>query len=133
MARSTPQLVTITGEPGVGKSRLIREFRRAIDDRTDLAYWRQGRCLPYGEGVTFWAIGELVKAHAGILESEPPEASAAKLEQAVSALIDDPQDAAWVALRLQPLTGAGGAEGPNARSCLPLGSASSKRWPPATL
>ena len=111
MARSTPQLVTITGAPGVGKSRLIREFRRAIDDRTDLAFWRQGRCLPYGEGVTFWAIGELVKAHAGILESEPPEASAAKLEQAVSALIDDPQDAAWVALRLQPLTGAGGAEG----------------------
>jgi len=111
MARNTPQLVTITGEPGVGKSRLIREFRRAIDDRTDLAYWRQGRCLPYGEGVTFWAIGELVKAHAGILESEPPEASAAKLEQAVSALIDDPQDAAWVALRLQPLTGAGGTEG----------------------
>jgi class 3 adenylate cyclase len=111
MARSTPQLVTITGEPGVGKSRLIREFRRAIDDRTDLAFWRQGRCLPYGEGVTFWAIGELVKAHVGILESEPPEASAAKLEQAVSALIEDQQDAAWVALRLQPLTGAGSAEG----------------------
>ncbi len=111
VARRTPQLVTITGEPGVGKSRLIREFRRSIDDRTDLAFWRQGRCLPYGEGVTFWAIGELVKAHAGILESEPPEASAAKLEHAVSALIEDPDDAAWVALRLQPLTGVGGAEG----------------------
>ena len=111
LARRTPQLVTITGEPGVGKSRLIREFRRSIDDRADLAFWRQGRCLPYGESVTFWAIGELVKAHAGILESEPPEASAAKLEQAVSALIDDPDDAAWVALRLQPLTGVGGTEG----------------------
>ena len=63
----------MVGEPGVGKSRLIREFRRVIDDRPDLVWWRQGRCLPYGEGVTFWAIGEVVKAHAGILDSEPSD------------------------------------------------------------
>lgn len=53
VSRRSPQLVTVVGEPGVGKSRLVREFRGVIDDRPDLVWWRQGRCLPYGEGVTF--------------------------------------------------------------------------------
>ncbi len=90
VARRTCQTVTIVGEPGVGKSRLVREFRRVVDHRPELVWWRQGRCLPYGEGVTFWAIGELVKAQAGILDSEPPDVAAAKLEEAVRVLIDDP-------------------------------------------
>jgi class 3 adenylate cyclase/tetratricopeptide (TPR) repeat protein len=104
--RSQPLIVTITGEPGVGKSRLIREFRNAVDDRDDLVFWRQGRCLPYGETVSFWAIGEIVKSHAGILESEAPESALSKLEEAVAILIDDPQAADWVTLRLRPLVGA---------------------------
>ena len=110
VARRSPQLVTVAGEPGVGKSRLIREFRRAVDDRSDLVWWRQGRCLPYGEGVTFWAIGEIVKAQAGILESEPPEAAASKLRQAVESLVDDAAEAEWVRMRLGPLAGTGGTE-----------------------
>jgi class 3 adenylate cyclase/tetratricopeptide (TPR) repeat protein len=105
--RGTPHLATITGEPGVGKSRLIREFRRAIDDRPEVVWWRQGRCLPYGEGVTFWAIGELVKAQAGILDSEAPDEAARKLQVAVSTLIEDADDAEWVASRLRPLIGMG--------------------------
>ena len=107
VARSTPQVVTIAGEPGVGKTRLIREFRLAIDDRSDLVFWRQGRCLPYGEGISFWAIGEIVKSQAGILESESPEVAIAKLEETVATLIDDPDDARWIALRLRPLIGVG--------------------------
>ncbi len=67
---STPQLVTIVGEPGVGKSRLVTELRATLDDRTELVTWRHGRCLPYGEGITFWALGEVVKAEAGVLESD---------------------------------------------------------------
>ena len=105
VARRSPQLVTVVGEPGVGKSRLIREFRRVIDDRPDLVWWRQGRCLPYGEGVTFWAIGEVIKAQAGILDSEPTEAVSAKLRSTVATLFDDPEEAAWVELRLSSLVG----------------------------
>jgi tetratricopeptide (TPR) repeat protein len=107
VARASPQLVTIVGEPGVGKSRLLREFRRVIDDRPDLVWWRQGRCLPYGEGVTFWAIGEVIKAQAGVLESEPVETVIEKLHSTVSTLIEDPEEASWVELRLQSLVGLG--------------------------
>ncbi|MDP3983990.1 MAG: AAA family ATPase, partial [Acidimicrobiia bacterium] len=109
MARRSPLLVTVVGEPGVGKSRLVREFRSVIDDRPDLVWWRQGRCLPYGEGVTFWAIGEVVKAQAGILESEPAESVSAKLREAVAALFDDADEAAWVELRLRSLVGLAGS------------------------
>lgn len=104
-AQSTAQLVTIVGEPGVGKSRLVHELYRWVDDRPDLVSWRQGRCLPYGDGITFWALGEIVKSHAGILEAEPPAEVAAKLQTTVNAVIEDENEAEWVRSRLAPLVG----------------------------
>ena len=56
------QLVTVVGEPGVGKSRMVAELLRHVDAESDLIRWRQGRCLPYGDGIAFWALGEVVKA-----------------------------------------------------------------------
>ena len=59
----SPQLVTLVGEPGIGKSRLLFELWSTLDRETrPFVYWRQGRSLPYGEGVSFWALGEMVKA-----------------------------------------------------------------------
>ncbi len=107
------QLVTISGEPGVGKSRLLWEFQRYVDDRPDLVYWRQGRCLPYGEGVTYWALGEALKAHAGILESDGPEEAAGKLASAVAEVVPDEGEREWIRARVSPLVGVtseGGAE-----------------------
>ena len=78
------QLVTVVGEPGVGKSRLVAELFAYLKTKPELTRWRQGRCLPYGEGITFWALGEIVKAEAGILESDSAEVAAAKLDAAVS-------------------------------------------------
>lgn len=104
---SSVQLVTVTGEPGVGKSRLVSEFRQFVDDQPEVVYWRQGRCLPYGEGITFWALGEVVKAHAGILESDDPNEAWAKLTHAVDAVVSDPSEREWMAGRLSPLVGAG--------------------------
>jgi class 3 adenylate cyclase/tetratricopeptide (TPR) repeat protein len=99
------QLVTLVGEAGVGKTRLLRELARWLDDEPDLVYWRQGRCLPYGEGIAFWALGEIVKAHAGILESDDSKAAAEKLGASVEAVIPDPAEHDWIRARLAPLVG----------------------------
>ena len=96
------QLMTVVGEPGVGKSRLCMELFRHAEDRPGLTRWRQGRCLPYGEGIAVWALGEIVKAECGILESDSPEVAAAKLARAVP---ESEQDRAWLLARLAPLVG----------------------------
>jgi class 3 adenylate cyclase/tetratricopeptide (TPR) repeat protein len=102
------QLVTLSGEPGVGKSRLVREFRRFIDDEPALIVWRQGRCLPYGEGITYWALGEIVKAQAGVAENDGPDEAARKLEEAVQLVVTEPSERDWIRARLEPLVGLGG-------------------------
>jgi class 3 adenylate cyclase/tetratricopeptide (TPR) repeat protein len=96
------QLVTIVGEPGVGKSRLCGELLAYVEGRPGLVRWRQGRCLPYGEGIAFWALGEIVKAECGILETDSPGEAEAKLEESLPAA--DP-DFAWLKGRLGPLVG----------------------------
>src|SRR5262249_44953081 len=98
---STVELVTLVGEPGVGKSRLCAELLDYVDKRPELISWRQGRCLPYGEGITFWALGELVKSQAGIFESDSPEIAASKLHDALPEV--DERD--WLEARLLPLLG----------------------------
>jgi class 3 adenylate cyclase len=96
------QLVTIVGEPGVGKSRLVAELLAYIETKPGLFRWRQGRCLPYGEGITFWALGEIIKAEAGILESDSAAVAAAKLDAAVS---PEEPERQWLVQRLSPLVG----------------------------
>src|SRR6266511_2369593 len=103
------QLVTLVGVPGIGKSRLVYELSQLIDADPELIYWRQGRSLPYGEGVTFWALAEMVKAHAGILETDTAEEAGAKLRAVASELIEDPADIDWVLGHMRPLVGLGGA------------------------
>ncbi len=102
LAGPAPQLVTIVGEPGVGKTRLVAKLFSQLDERSDLVTWRQGRCLPYGDAITFWALGEIVKAHAGILETDEPDAAAAKIDAVIP---EDHPDAPWLRQRLRPLVG----------------------------
>ncbi len=101
LATLSPQLVTVVGEPGLGKSRIVAELGAYVDDRPELVTWRQGRCLPYGEGITFWALGEVVKAHAGILETDDPATAIAKLD----VVLPDGEERAWFRQRLLPLLG----------------------------
>jgi predicted ATPase len=81
----SPQLVTLVGEPGIGKSRLVYELFQAVEADPELIYWRQGRSLPYGEGVTFWALAEMLKSHADILETDTAQTAERKLHEAVGA------------------------------------------------
>src|SRR3954451_24237679 len=102
----SPELVTLVGVPGIGKSRLLGELFQSIETAGELTYWRQGRSLPYGEGVSYWALAEMVKAQAGILETDTDDDAEAKLARAVEQLIDE--DAEWVLSHLRPLVGQAG-------------------------
>jgi tetratricopeptide (TPR) repeat protein len=89
------------GVPGIGKSRLVYELFQIVEAEPELIYWRQGRSLPYGEGVTLWALAEIVKAQAGVLETDSTDVVADKLRQAVAGF-DDEQ---WLVAHLRPLLG----------------------------
>jgi class 3 adenylate cyclase/tetratricopeptide (TPR) repeat protein len=106
------QLVTLVGVPGIGKSRLVWELFSTLDsDPAQYVTWRQGRSLPYGDGVAFWALAEMTKAQAGILESDDAEAAEAKLRATVEYILDEVEEARWVESHLRPLAGLGaGAE-----------------------
>jgi class 3 adenylate cyclase/tetratricopeptide (TPR) repeat protein len=98
---SSPQIALIVGEPGIGKSRLIAELYAHAGAGERLVTWRQGGCLPYGEGVTFWALAEVVKAHAGILDTDDGETVATKLED----ILPEGEDRPWFRQRLRALLG----------------------------
>ena len=76
------RLVTLLGDPGVGKSRLVGEFSAAVGAEADVF---GGRCLAYGRGITFWPLAEALRQAAGIVDDDPPPAARAKL----SAIVDD--------------------------------------------
>lgn len=103
-AEREPQLVTIVGVPGMGKSRLVQELSVAIEAAPELIRWRQGRSLPYGQGVSYWALGEMLKAEAGILESDAAPVAESKLHETV-ARICAAQDVGWLESMLRPLIG----------------------------
>jgi len=107
-----PQLVTLVGVPGIGKTRLVSElarFARAADPELT---WLEGRSLPYGAGSSFWGLGEMVKARAGIMETDTATAAEAKLRETVHELADEQSDARWLEGQLRPLVGLAGDGGP---------------------
>ena len=110
----SPQLVTLAGVPGIGKSRLVYELSRVVEAEPDLIYWRQGRSLPYGDGVTYWALAEMAKAHAGILDTDSPQEVHRKLAETVASL--GSENAERLLENLRPLVGLGAEGEPGDRS-----------------
>jgi predicted ATPase/class 3 adenylate cyclase len=105
-----PQLVTLVGAPGIGKSRLVAELFQRVEAVPALVWWRQGRALPYGDGVSFWALSEMVKAQAGIQENDALDVARQKLWESVdNAVGGDDRD--WVMQHLLPLIGGQQPEG----------------------
>ncbi|HEY5389030.1 MAG TPA: AAA family ATPase, partial [Solirubrobacteraceae bacterium] len=105
-ARAVARLVTVVGAAGTGKSRLLWEFFKYLDGIEDNRWWHQGRCLSYGEGIAYWALAEMVRARAGILEEEEDQESArAKLRLTVQAHVPDEREQRLVEPRLAHLLG----------------------------
>lgn len=98
VAERSCRLVTVVGAPGIGKSRLVHEFVASLGDRATVL---RGRCLPYGEGITFWPLAQMVRQAAGIQESDDPDHGVAKLK----ALLEPDDDAGAVADTIAHLIG----------------------------
>ena len=98
-------LVSIVGIAGIGKSRLAWEFEKYVDGLVKTYRWHRGRCLAYGEGVTYWALAEMVRMRAGIVEGESPREALTKLHSAIEkyVLLEDERE--WITPRLAHLLG----------------------------
>jgi class 3 adenylate cyclase len=103
----TAQLVTLVGVPGIGKSRLVAELFSTLEAAPDVYWWRQGRSLPYGESRSVWALGEIVKAQAAILETDDAATARDKLAAMLDELLPAAEERRWVDSHLHALAGVG--------------------------
>jgi len=99
------QFLSVIGMAGIGKSRLAWEFFKYADGLSEVFRWHVGRCLSYGEGVAYWALAEMVRTRAGIVEGEDAASARAKLQTAVEASLSDPEERRWVEPRVAQLLG----------------------------
>jgi predicted ATPase/class 3 adenylate cyclase len=109
-----PHLATVIGDPGVGKSRLLRQFEQELQSRDPQPLVRRGRCLPYGSSIVYWPLGEVIRAECEIVDGDPPAAAWKKLSARIGALLDGPDsDSRSAASRTAVIGRLLGIEGPD--------------------
>jgi len=102
---SRAHLLSITGIAGIGKSRLAWEFYKYFDGIAETVYWHRGRCLPYGEGVAYWALADMVRMRCRIAEDDEPASGLAKLRATLDEHVLDTDERRFVEPRLGHLLG----------------------------
>jgi class 3 adenylate cyclase len=107
-----PALLVVSGDAGVGKTRLGWEFSKYTDGLADPCRWHAGKCVSYGEGVAYYAVAEAVRSRleTGLGTDESVD-TAELVERGLAAYVDDLDERTWLAPRLGALLGAGGAGG----------------------
>jgi tetratricopeptide (TPR) repeat protein len=103
---SRARLVSLVGQAGIGKSRLLWEFLKYVDGLVDDIYWHEGRSPSYGDGIALWALGEMIRGRAGIQETDSEEVTVQRLREAVDQFVPA-DDSDWVRERLAALLGVG--------------------------
>jgi class 3 adenylate cyclase/tetratricopeptide (TPR) repeat protein len=111
VAAGSPHLVTVMGQPGVGKTRVLREFERVLSSGTPPVALRRGRCLQFGTSVVYWPLSELLRSECGIVEGDPPETAWSKLsDRFAPAFAGGPDGCEQLSSRLAPIARLLGAE-----------------------
>jgi DNA-binding SARP family transcriptional activator/tetratricopeptide (TPR) repeat protein len=87
VASGRPHLLTIVGQAGIGKSRLVAEVLPAVVDRCPGAVVHRGRCLSFGDGVTYWALGEILRETCGVVIGEAAATANARLAERLSSVL----------------------------------------------
>jgi class 3 adenylate cyclase/tetratricopeptide (TPR) repeat protein len=100
-----PRLVTLVGQAGIGKSRLGWELEKYLDGVVETVFWHEGRSPSYGEGISYWALAEMVRGRAGIAESDDAETARTRLAESIAQYVPDASERRWIEPRLTGLLG----------------------------